>query len=92
MRQVTFSCHIYLLEKVQTNKANFREITLKIILCMLRRMQGLSNTILPELLRRFNPKNPKCASFCLQVILEAFKTKETAIIQDVNFRRLFEAI
>lgn len=38
IRQVTFACSVYLLEKVQTNKPNFREITMKIILCMLRRL------------------------------------------------------
>ena len=59
---------------------------------MLRRLQGHSNTILPELLKRFKSKNAKSATFCLQVILEAFKTKETAIIQEVNIKHLFKAI
>ena len=35
IKAVTFSVHNYLLEKVQHNKANFREITLKILLTML---------------------------------------------------------
>jgi hypothetical protein len=80
IKQVAFACHIYLLEKVNTSKTNFRDITMKIITCMLRRLQGPSNTILPELLKRFKSKNAKSATFCLQVVLEVFKTKEQVII------------
>ena len=37
IKSVTFASHNYLLEKVQTNKPNFKDITLKILLTMLRR-------------------------------------------------------
>lgn len=37
IKSVTFATHHYLLEKVQTTKPNFKEITLKILLTMLQR-------------------------------------------------------
>jgi len=37
IKSVTFACHNFLLEKVQHNKANFKEITLKILLTMLQK-------------------------------------------------------
>lgn len=37
IKAVTHATHNFLLEKVQTNKPNFRDITLKILIGMLRR-------------------------------------------------------
>lgn len=37
IKAVAFACHNYLLEKVQTNKPNFKEITNKILLTVIGR-------------------------------------------------------
>ena len=54
IKAVTFASHNYLLEKVQTNKPNFKDITNKILLTMLRR--GQAPIIIPELLKRFQSR------------------------------------
>ena len=91
IKAITFASHNYLIEKVQTNKPNFREITLKILIGMLRRDQGAS-CLYPELQKRFRSKNSKCAHFCMLAVIEAFKTKEQNIIQDMNLRQIFKSI
>lgn len=58
---------------------------------MLRRDQGAS-CLYPELLKRFRSKNSKCAHFCMLVVIEAFKTKEQEVIQDMNLRQMFKSI
>ena len=88
IKAVTFACHNFLLEKVQTNKPNFKDVTLKILLCMLKRDQG--PMLFPELLKRFRSKNPKSASFCMAVLREAFKTKTA--IEDLNLKTVFRSI
>ena len=40
IKAVAFATHNHLLEKIQTNKPNFKDITNKILLTMLRRGQG----------------------------------------------------
>jgi|Laugresu1bdmlbsd_1035121.scaffolds.fasta_scaffold335362_1 hypothetical protein len=51
IKNVTFATHFFLLEKVQTFKPNFKDITLKILLEMIRRDQA--STIYPEITKRF---------------------------------------
>lgn len=71
IRAVSFQVHSILLDKVQLNKPTFKEITMKILMCILRRDRATS--VLPELLRRFKNKNSKVATFAMEVILEALK-------------------
>lgn len=74
IKNVTFACHNYLLEKINLTNKNFRDLLTKIILCMLSRLHGSSNTMLPELLKRFKSPKPQTATFCMQVLLEGFKS------------------
>ena len=50
VKAVTFASHNYILEKAPTNKANVRDICLKIMLLMLKRDQ--STMVYPELIKR----------------------------------------
>jgi len=50
VKTVTFASHNFLLEKVPTNKPNFRDVCLKILLVMLDRDQG--PMVYPELVKR----------------------------------------
>jgi hypothetical protein len=61
--------HVILLEKIQHNKPNLREITLKILLTMLKRDK--SQILAPELFRRFKNTNIKIALFSMEVVVEA---------------------
>jgi hypothetical protein len=54
------------------NKPNLREITMKILLTMIKRDK--SQTVLaPELFRRFKNKNIKIALFSIDVVVEALR-------------------
>lgn len=86
IKNVTFCTHNYLLEKVQTTKPNFRDITLKILLTMLEREQ--TNIVMPELLKRFRSKNPKLANFALHVVNEAFNAKVAE--DEINIAHVFK--
>jgi len=55
IKSISFSIHNFLLEKVQVNKANFRELDLKILSVMINRDQA--SYVLPELIKRFKAKN-----------------------------------
>ena len=85
IKAVTFASHNYLLEKVLTNKPNFKDVTSKIILTMLRR--GQATFIYPELLKRFQSRSIKVALFAMHVVDEAFKS-ETAV-DDINLKTAF---
>jgi len=50
IKAVTFASHNYILEKVATHKANFREICQKILLTMIERDQA--SFLYPELIKR----------------------------------------
>jgi hypothetical protein len=65
IKNVTFACHNHLLEKVNLTNRNFKDITSKIILCMMGRLSGPQNTMLAELLKRFKSANAKTATFCM---------------------------
>ena len=69
----------------------FRDVTLKILLCMLDRLHGPQNTIMSALMQRLVSKNVKCATLCYSVLLEAIKSKESAVA-DVNLKHLFRQI
>jgi hypothetical protein len=87
---MTFTIHNFLLEKVQHNKANFRDITLKILICMMRREQ--SSFLYPELFKRFRFKNVQVANFAILVVVESFKTEEEKVTHDVNLRQMFKSV
>lgn len=76
-----------MLDKVQLNKPNFKEITMKILMCILRRDKASS--VLPELLRRFKNKNSKVATFAIEVILEAFRNQ--LLTDETNLKTVFKA-
>ena len=88
IKSVSFATHNLLLEKLQTNKPNFKEITTKILLTMLRREQ--TSMIYPELIKRFKNKNSKTAIFALYVVNEAFKCNTG--VEDMNLKATFKAI
>jgi hypothetical protein len=72
IKAVSFATHNTLLEKLQTNKPNLKEISTKILLTMLRRDQA--SFLFPELIKRFKSKNSRTSLFALHVINEAFKS------------------
>ena len=88
IKSVSFAIIHTLLEKIQTNKPNFKEITCKILLTMLRRDQA--SVIYPELIKRFKNKNAKAAYFALFVVNEALKTNTT--VEEINLKATFKAI
>ena len=71
IRSVIFVVHSTLLEKVQHNKPNFKELTMKILLAILKKDK--TQSLLPELLKRFKNKNTKIAIFAIEVVVEAVK-------------------
>ena len=79
IKSVTFACHNYLLEKMNLTNKNFRDLLTKIILCMLTRLSGSQNTMLPEMLKRFKSPKPQAATFCMQVLLEGFKQNQNLV-------------
>lgn len=46
----------------------------------------------PELLKRFKSPNPKVATFCMSVVMEAVRSKDYTLEKDVNLKALFKAI
>ena len=86
IRSVIFVVHSTLLEKVQHNKPNFRELTMKILLAILKKDKAQS--LLPELLKRFKNKNTKIATFSIEVVVEALKT--SILIDESALKALFK--
>lgn len=77
-----------LLEKIQHNKPNLKEITMKILLTIIRRDK--SQSLNPELFRRFKNKNIKIASFSIEVTVEALRNQ---LYQDeTSLRAIFKAV
>jgi hypothetical protein len=52
IRSVSNTCLAFLLDKVQLNKPNFRDVTQRVLLMMMQKKQH----ILPEVLKRFTSK------------------------------------
>lgn len=67
IKSIIFQVHSILLEKIHHNKPNFKEITIKIILCILKKDKGYQ--ILGEILKRFKSKNTKVALFSTEIIV-----------------------
>ena len=88
IKAVTFATHNFCLEKVQTNKPNFKDITSKIVLTMLRR--GQATFVYPELLKRFLAKQIRVAVFSMYVVDEAFKSE--AAIDDISIKVVFKKV
>lgn len=53
IKSVSFATHQYLLEKIQHNKPNFKDITTKILIKMIERRQNVA----PEIIKRFSSRN-----------------------------------
>lgn len=80
--------HAILLEKIQHNKPNLREITMKILITMIRRDKFQS--LLPELLRRFKNKNIKIGCFSMEVIVDALRN---SLMNDENsLKSIFKGV
>lgn len=87
IKQVVFMVHAILLEKVQVNKPNFRDITLKILQQMIRRDK--SQSVVPEILKRFKNKNVKIASFAMEAAVDGLRNH--LLLDENNLRALFKA-
>jgi hypothetical protein len=57
---------------------------------MMRREQA--QFIYSELLKRFRFKNVQVANFAVLVVVEAFKTEEEKVTQDVNLKQMFKSL
>lgn len=87
IKQAIFIVNGILLEKVQHNKPNLRDITMKVLLCMLKRDKAQS--LNPELFKRFKNKNTKIATFSMEVAVEALRS---SLYTDENtLRSVFKA-
>ena len=64
--------HVILLEKIQHNKPNLRDVTMKTLITMIKRDKTQS-ILAPELFRRFKNKNIKIALFSMEVVIEALR-------------------
>ena len=89
VKQVIFMSHAILLEKIQHNKPNLREITMKILIVMIKRDKS-SQSLLPELLRRFKNKNIKIACFSLEVALDALRN--SLLTDEATLRSIFKSM
>lgn len=81
--------HAILLEKIQHNKPNLREITMKILITMLRRDKQQS-LVLPELLRRFRNKNIKIGCFAMEVVVDALRN--SLLTDETSLRVIFKGV
>ena len=88
IKAVAFATHNHLLEKIQTNKPNFKDITNKILLTMLRRGQG--QMLFPELFKRFTSRTMKVAVFSMFVVDEAFK--QNIAVEEMNLKTIFRKV
>lgn len=86
IKSVTFACHSYLLDKIQHNKPNLKDITQRILQIMLKRGEN----IIPEILKRFKSKNSKAICFCLGILLQAINEGSVSI-QDINLKMVFKS-
>lgn len=89
IKSVTFACHSYLLDKIQHNKPNFKDITQRILQQMLMRNNTQQN-IVPELLKRFKSKNRGALNFCLGV-MNAAVSENNITVQDANLKLIYKA-
>lgn len=64
IKTVSNTCLQFVLDKIQLNKANFRDIAQRILQMMMARKLH----ILPEVLKRFASKNQTTLSFCISVV------------------------
>jgi hypothetical protein len=87
IKSTIFLVHSILLEKIQHNKPNLKEITIKILICMLKRDK--SQSLVPELLKRLKNKNIKISSFSMEVILEALRNN--LLTEENNLRQIYKA-
>lgn len=89
IKSVTFACHSYLLDKIQHNKPNFKDITQRILQQMLMKNSTQQN-IVPELLKRFKSKNRGALNFCLGV-MNAAVAENNITVQDANLKLIYKA-
>ena len=71
IKSVSHTCTSYILDKVQHNKPNLKDIVEKILLTTLDRKLNIT----AELIKRFKSKNAKVVSFCLNVMNKALIDK-----------------
>ena len=86
IKSVTFACHSYLLDKIQHNKPNLKDITQRILQTMLKRGEN----IIPEILKRFRSKNSKAICFYLGILLQAINESSVSV-QDINLKMVFKS-
>jgi len=67
IKQAIFLVHGILLEKISLSKPNIKDMTLKILLAILKRDKSM--TLNPELFKRFKNKNVKIACFSMEVAI-----------------------
>ena len=89
IKQVTFMVHVILLEKIQHNKPNLREITNKILLTMIKRDKTQS-VLAPELFRRFKNKNIKIAIFSMETVVLALRSG--LLSDEATLRQIFKSV
>ena len=89
IKQVTFMVHVILLEKIQHNKPNLREITMKILIIMIKR-DKTQTVLAPELFRRFKNKNVKIALFSMEVVVEALRNGNFS--EEATLRQIFKSL
>ena len=82
---MSHSCTPYILDKVQHNKPNLKDIVEKILLTSLDRKQNIT----PELIKRFKSKNAKVVYFCLSVLVKALVERHLEP-QDANLKMIFK--
>lgn len=89
IKQVTFMVHVILLEKIQHNKPNLREITNKILLTMIKR-DKTQTVLAPELFRRFKNKNIKIAIFSMEIVILALRSG--LLSDEATLRQVFKSV
>jgi len=86
IKGVTFACHSYLLDKIQHNKPNLKDITSRILQVMLSRKEN----IVPELLKRFKSNNKGVIVFSMSVFNQAI-AENNLNVSDVNLKMVFKS-
>lgn len=86
IKQVTHTCTTYILDKVQHNKPNLKDMSEKILLTTLDRKHNIT----PELIKRFKSKNAKVVHFCLSVLVKALVERHLEP-QDANLKLIFKS-
>lgn len=85
IKSVTFACHSYLLDKIQHNKPNLKDITSRILQVMLSRKEH----IIPEIVKRFSSKNKAVIGFCLDIMIKAIQDGNLSMA-DINLKMLYQ--